>query len=159
MQKCENNNDIIFDDSPLDASEGWRSLHKRSIDNDDEHWLWSNVNRIKRSIHGMLQNPVSKIRSKRGWFDDWLVTEEPKTTEKGKVVAEYTTEYTTEIIEETEEQNDHSNDLETMNESEDDELDNEIDGSGTNESEFTNDRKLERFCKSAYTSAKPLRSY
>lgn len=156
MQNSENDNDIIFDDSPLDASEGWRSLNKRSINNDDDdsHWLWSNVNRIKRSIHGMLQSPESKGRAKRdvfgnddNWWDIFSETEKPKTNEKETVVVKHTTEYTTEIIEETEEQNVHSNDLETLNESEDDELGNEIDGSGTQEPEFTIDGKLEQFCK------------
>lgn len=154
MQKSENDNDIIFDDSPLDASEGWRSIHKRAIDNldddddDDSHWLWSNVNRIKRSIHDMLQTPETQIRAKRDWWNAWL--EEPNYTEKETIIAKYTTEYTTEMGEETEEQNDHSNEFEPINEAEDDELDNEIDGSGTQELAFTNDGKLERFCKFAY---------
>lgn len=150
LQKSENDNDIIFDDSPLDGSDGLRSLHKRSIDNDDgdSHWLWSNVNRIKRSINGMLQSSETKSRTKRGWLDDWLLTEAPKTTDKETVVVEYTTEHTTEIIEDTEQQNDHSNELDHFGE--DEERDNEIDGSGTQEPDFTNDRKLERFCKYLY---------
>ncbi|XP_055304960.1 uncharacterized protein LOC129569814 [Sitodiplosis mosellana] len=85
-KKISHDNDIIFDDSPLDASEGQRFLHKRSVDdldneNDDEHWLWSRVDRIKRSINTVFGNEDEgtklKSRVKRGWFDDWLQTEAP----------------------------------------------------------------------------------
>lgn len=78
-QKISHDNDITFDDSPLDASEGQTFIHKRSTDDldgensNDEHWLWSNVNRIKRSIntvfgHGNEQSESKRV--KRGWFDD-----------------------------------------------------------------------------------------
>lgn len=88
-QKYSHDNDIIFDDSPLDASEGQRFLHKRSADdvdseNNDEHWLWSHVDRIKRSINTALGNEndetKSKNRVKRGFWDwgsDLLATEAP----------------------------------------------------------------------------------
>lgn len=87
FQKLTHDNDITFDDSPLDGSEGQRFLHKRSADNDldndnDEGWLWTNVDRIKRSIQNVIE---PNKRAKRGLFDSWFstdttTTEAPSTT-------------------------------------------------------------------------------
>lgn len=74
FQRISHDNDIIFDDSPLDASEGQRFLHARSaneIESDDEHWLWAHVGRIRRSIASVLGNgnehPNKRI--KRDFWD------------------------------------------------------------------------------------------
>lgn len=63
----------------MDASDGHRYLNKRSIDSDkadtDEHWLWSNVNRMKRSLDSVLYDENRKSgfveRVKRDLFDFW----------------------------------------------------------------------------------------
>lgn len=60
----------------MDASEGQRFSHVRSaneIENDDEHWLWSHVSRIKRSIGSVFgnDNEQSIKRVKRGFWDLW----------------------------------------------------------------------------------------
>lgn len=76
----------------MDASEGQRFLHARSaneIDRDDEHWLWSHVGRIKRSIQSVLGNENEHLnkRKKRDWAWPWEdesaseTTEEPTTKE------------------------------------------------------------------------------
>lgn len=77
FQKISHESDIVFDDSPLDGSEGQQLLHARSvneIENNDEHWLWAHVDRIKRSIESVLGNGKEhgNKRMKRGLFDwDW----------------------------------------------------------------------------------------
>lgn len=58
----------------MDGSEGQRFLHARSaneIENDDEHWLWAHVDRIKRSIESVLGsgNGHPNKRMKRDLFD------------------------------------------------------------------------------------------
>lgn len=60
----------------MDGSEGQRFLHARSaneIENNDEHWLWDQVDRIKRSIESVLghDNEHRSKRMKRGLFD-WI---------------------------------------------------------------------------------------
>lgn len=89
FQKINRDNDIIFDDSPLDASDGQRFLHKRSIDdlsNDNEHWLWSRVDRIKRSVHsawnGENDESEANSRVKRDFWDLFKTDTETTTTPK-----------------------------------------------------------------------------
>lgn len=157
-QKQNDDNDIIFDDSPLDASEGHRFLSKRSIDqqDNDEHWLWTHVDRIKRSIHGIFnEDTKTNNRVKRDWWDSWLTsptTEEgtTSTTTTEAIPAEIRISTTQANIDETKEdefQDDHTEPEDSMD---DDDSDNEIDGSGLHKSYETNDvyeSKTERFCK------------
>lgn len=167
FQKIAHDNDIIFDDSPLN-SEDQRFLHKRSIndldsDDNDEHWLWTHVDRIKRSISNVLgsDNEQAKSRSKRGLFD-WWVTEAPisetTTTEAPIPVQPFDwfkpfdanndngsnkPSNIEQPPEADQEQADHSED-------EDDE-DNDIDGSGYTkiiETETVVEKNVEQFCKS-----------
>lgn len=80
----------------MDASDGQRFLNKRNVDDldNDDHWLWSRVDRIKRSINTVLgsenEETKSKSRVKRGWFDDWLPkTEAPSDSETTTTTTEF----------------------------------------------------------------------
>lgn len=74
----------------MDGPEGQQLLHARSvneIENNDEHWLWAHVGRIKRSIESVLGNDSQhgSKRMKRGFFDFFdsnsETTEAPATTQ------------------------------------------------------------------------------
>lgn len=164
----------------MDASEGQRLLHKRSADdldneNNDEHWLWSRVDRIKRSIDTVFGNDnertKSKSRVKRGWFD-WAEPVESTpddgvttTTLKNPFESlfdfgnankdEKSTTKAPEVEHPAANLN-HAQADESRNEDEDEDStpeddDNEIyDGSGYSKVEVTRtvyETKLERFCK------------
>lgn len=69
----------------MDASEGHQLLHARranEIESDDEHWLWTHVGRIKRSIESVLRNDNGHLskRIKRGFWP-WENDNESETTE------------------------------------------------------------------------------
>lgn len=161
----------------MDGSEGLRYLHKRSVDdidseNNDEHWLWTHVNRIKRSIDSVIgTNNEPNNRVKRGLFDSWFdtPTEAPKqeTTTAAPTTATPTTdrvaplfslgslfgneksaEKSPEADESRQEQNDNSVPDELSNAVEDgsdDGVDDDDfeDGSGSSQIE----PRTERFCK------------
>ncbi|XP_031635070.1 basement membrane-specific heparan sulfate proteoglycan core protein isoform X6 [Contarinia nasturtii] len=131
-KKITLDSDIVFEEGPLE-SEGLNSHHKRSIDefDGDEDWLWSNVNRIKRSIGKALGNEENetplKNRAKRGFFDWW----DSGSSSDGK---ESTT--TTESTDHHEQGDDSSNIEEDEDSTTDDENDT-YDGSGYTKIEQT----------------------
>lgn len=142
----------------MDVSEGQRFLRKRSIDDfnnddNDEHWLWSHVNRIKRSLNDALgtenEQLESNSRVKRNWFD-WIGTDAPSnvvttTTEPSKGIDMFNWFGSPN---EDEKSTTKAPDFEQPALEDDD---NEIyDGSGYNQIDETHpviETKLERFCK------------
>lgn len=170
-------NDIIFDDSPLIDADGNKihALHKRSASDlenseNDEHWLWSHVSRIKRSISDLLQSEESSVknsRKKRDLWDPWGFfdekTTETPTTEKSTTeepapqevkVLETTTKssISNEQSDNTEEPllDDENDEQDEADEHEEADEDNEIYGSGSHNFDVTPNlinSKLERFCK------------
>lgn len=73
----------------MDGSEGHQVSHAHNaneIENNDEHWLWTHVDRIKRSIESVLGsgNVHGNKRVKRdwswGWSDDTTETPSPQET-------------------------------------------------------------------------------
>lgn len=160
----------------MDASEGERFLHKRSIDDldtndNDEHWLWSHVGRIKRSIDTVLgtsdvQSNL-KNRLKRDIFDFWGSSPTTEAPTREAPNAETTTAFnlfnnfwgssndetttTTTNAPEVEHavghQNEHhGNDEEDDINPEDDNANNDLEDTAT-WSDNTLDSKLSRFCK------------
>lgn len=115
----------------MDASDGQQILHKRSVDdlnNNDEHWLWAPVNRIKRSLHNVLgtgDNHLTKRIKRFAW--PWEVPEEKSETEEST-----------------------PENLRNSFEDEDVDIDVDVDGSGSNDINRATDMfgaKLEKFCK------------
>lgn len=144
----------------MDASEG---QHKHSIadsDSNDEHWLWTHVDRIKRSIHDVLgsgkDHAANRVKRFWPWDDDKPKEEKPAPeTSKGFDLFGWKTddEPTPKPahIEQRGEQEDES--IQNAIEEEED-VDNEAnDGSGSNPIDETTDSfdsKLERFCKNTF---------
>lgn len=161
FQKISHESDIIFDDSPLDASEGQRFLHARSaneIESDDEHWLWSQFSRVKRSIESVIGNGNQhhNKRTKRGFWpwesDDTetTTTEEPTTKSSFNWLDPFglsTDESST--TQSPEYDNRHQNDGSTEDELEGNQEDLDIDpeeGSGSSRYDEAGDTES-RFCK------------
>lgn len=148
----------------MDASEGQKFLQKRTIadsDSNDEHWLWTHVDRIKRSIHDALGNGKDHAanRVKRWWWDEVKPKEndKPETTETPKGFDLFNWNKDDEPTQEPAhiEQSDRRNEQgdESIQNSIEEEEDADIDvndGSGSNPLDETTDSlnsKLERFCK------------
>lgn len=157
MQKIATDNDITFDDNPLDASEGQHSINRRSFDaqaddmpNTDEHWLWSHVHRVKRDL-----------------FDwDWsFAPKDIDSSSERSTTATVTAEEASEEAPHAEEveQSDFSateEDIgnESDEEDDDEDIENFIEGSGTPKSAQipvdVPDTKLERFCENCKFTTK-----
>lgn len=135
FQKISHENDIVFDDSPLDASEGQRLLHARNvneIESNDEHWLWAHVGRIKRSIGSVIGDtskyPNKRIKRNTGWSWPWDTIENSDTTEST----------TPESPKENEEPT--QNDISVEDDiTEPDDLESDTEGSGTNKNDKSGD--------------------
>lgn len=149
-QKLASDNDITFDDNPLDASEGQRSLNRRSIDvdgkNTEEHWLWSQVHRVKRDDND--------------WWPDFFSTKSDDATEPPSQPIATEPSLTTEHPEESPSNNDveQADLLQSVDDDDDldediDDDDNVIEGSGTPQTSPTSDvrdTKLDRYCKCGF---------
>lgn len=134
----------------MDVTDGQKFHQKHNIDDledNDEHWLWTHVNRIKRSIHNVLESSNDHItkRIKRGWFD-WEPAAKDDESEK-KSSWPWDVSAPDDGESKTEDPKTERSAIET----ETDDIDNDVDediiaGSGSNEID-TYGVKLERFCK------------
>lgn len=145
LQEIAADNDITFDDNPLDASDGQHSINRRSFDTQaddvpdtDEHWLWSHVHRVKRA-----------------WYDDFDLfgLKETSSSESSITATSGTTEQAPHV-EEVEQKDFSATEDDIGNESDEDDddedIENLIEGSGTPKSvqiPDVPDTKLERFCE------------
>lgn len=165
---------MTFDDSPLDESDDQQLHHRNGVndfENNDEHWLWTRVDRMKRSIENVMGNSDQHLgnRVKRQLFSWFNEPEAPKSEDSppespkpnlnfwdpfglNSKKDEPSTTKAPEIEHLDEPAADGEDEGENYTEDSEDLYNVATDGSGSNKVDDNNDEypKFYRFCKSSF---------